>query len=221
MLRKRVDAYVAGLATQLDAARAKQLRRQLSTIADECGSKVTPKFVEALSASLRLNGLHAASPLTFNAVRRSDTVLLSRTPPPERSAVFMNEADLARFVLANLGKGPFAGLEPYKPAGRKSASEYRLSNGKRVDLLCRERNPPDTGAVVAIEFKKQDAAEALMQILEYLDLLRQEFKGRPVRGIIISANAEEAARVLAHAKPNSNITWLTYDVKFPKVTPKA
>jgi hypothetical protein len=96
-------------------------------------------FLDSLQERLKQSSIYTEPPLTDAGLRLDDWVLFSTGPFPAASTFFSKESDLQRFVEACLGGSVFRNLEPFKPDGRRSCREFRLPDGRKIDLLCQER----------------------------------------------------------------------------------
>jgi hypothetical protein len=154
-------------------------------------------------------------------LRLDDWVLFSTGPFPAASAFFSRESDLQRFVEACLGSSVFRNLEPFKPDGRRSCREFRLPDGRRIDLLCQERTKSGKGALVAIELKREQQRGTVQQLVEYLDALKRMFPSRTVKGVIISGREDQVAATMLKSVVGYDIQWFCYDVSFKKLLPSS
>ena len=81
--------------------------------------------------------------------------------------------------------------------------EYPTAIGP-VDLLCRAAD----GGTVAVEIKRRGGIDGVEQITRYLDLLRQDTRLHPVRGMFVAQLIAPQAKVLAMSR---NIECLEVD----------
>jgi len=109
--------------------------------------------------------------------------------------------------------GVFRNLELFR-SKRVSGREFRLPNGRRIDLLCQERARYGFGALVAIELKREHERGIAEQMIGYLDSLKEIFPDREVRGIIISGREDAVAATVLQGVSKYEISWLCYEVKF-------
>lgn len=218
---ERVSQFIEHVKKELVAGRDEGAtppieRRRLATIADECGTRVVAGFLSELSLQLSAAGLHTEPPLSVSALRRDDWIRFSTEPFPPAELLFPRERDLQKFVQACLGIGPFRGLRPYQEGRKTLGWEFRLPDGKRIDLLCEERTKTGHGDLVAIELKRENQRGTVEQMTAYLDGLRARFKSRSVRGMIITSHGDKAATPSldgARAK-GYRIEWHCYSVNF-------
>ena len=90
-----------------------------------------------MEVHLNESQIYCEPALTDSGLRLDDWVLFSTGPFPPDVAFFPRERDLLRFVEASLGTGAFRNLERLRLGGR-SGREFRLSDGRKIDLLCQE-----------------------------------------------------------------------------------
>ena len=188
-----VTRFIAGMNTALHEQEAKGIklpieRRRLRTVTTDCGHRASAAFMEDLQERLKEAGVYTEPPLTDAGLRLGDWVRFSSGPFPPDSAFFPRERDLQRFVEACLGTGPFRNLEPYRVGRRIMWREFRLPDGRKIDLLCQERAKSGRGALVAIELKREHERGTIEQTISYLDALQQL---HPVRG----SSTERGGRV--------------------------
>ena len=137
---------------------------------------------------------------------------------PARFSLFPRETDLQRFVQACLGSGAFRNLELCKLKGHSSGREFRLPDGRRIDLLCQERSKSGTGALVVIEMKREHERGTVEQVMSYIDALRQLYPSRAVRAIIVSGREDQVASVRLTQVTGYDIKWLCYEVTFNELS---
>lgn len=216
---KSLPAFVEGLAAALKASTSQPPveKRKFSTILSQCGRKHTSVvFQSQLADAIVKKGIHVSPPIADAVVQRKDWIRFSTTPIPPESLLFPSEKDLRQFVVASIGRGVFRNLQLHRENGVLRCREYKLANGKRIDLLCDEKVSSGPTRLVAIELKRGSGAEAAYQIVDYLEGLRRQFKGRQVRGIVITGIDEPVTAFLT-ARPDLDITVFRYDVSFRRV----
>lgn len=219
-----VDGFISSMDTDLREAAARGAvppveRRKLRTIVTVCGKRASAPFLASLQERLNQSSIYTEPPLTDSGLRLDDWVLFSTGPFPAAAAFFSKESDLQRFVEACLGSSVFRNLEPFKPDGRRSCREFRLPDGRRIDLLCQERTKSGKGALVAIELKREQQRGTLQQLVEYLDALKQLYPSRTVKGIIVSGREDQVAATMLKSVVGYDIQWFCYDVSFKKLLP--
>ena len=93
-----------------------------------------------------------------------------------------------------------------------------MGNGQKIDLLAEEWTRSGQGALVAIELKKSKERGTVEQLVGYIDSLKSDFPGRPVKGIITSGLEDQvSAAVLKGMAPTHDICWYCYHVAFEQV----
>ena len=219
-----VDRFIASMDTELREATALGAnppieRRKLRTIATACGKRASAPFLASLQDRLNQSSMYTEPPLIDPGLRLDDWVLFSTGPFPAAAAFFSKESDLQRFVEACLGTSVFRNLEPFKPDGRRSCREFRLPDGRRIDLLCQERTKSGKGALVAIELKREQQRGTVQQVVEYLDALKQLYPTRTVKGLIVSGREDQVAATMLKSIVGYDIQWFCYDVSFRKLSP--
>lgn len=220
----RIDRFIASMHAELSETAARGARppierRKLRTIASACGKRASATFLAVLQDRLNKSSIYTDPPLTDSGLRLDDWVLFSTGTFPAAEAFFSKESDLQRFVEACLGTSVFRNLEPFKPDGRRSCREFRLPDGRRIDLLCQERTRSGKGALVAIELKREHQRGTVDQIVEYLDALKQLYPARTVKGLIVSGRESQVAAKRLESIAGYDIRWFCYDVKFEKLFP--
>jgi len=193
-------------------------RRKLRTILTQCRRRGSPRALEEIDRGLTQAGIYTAPRLPDEGLRLNDWVWFSTGPIPPDSAFFPREADLRKFVQACLGSGAFRNLEAARGEGGRSGREFRLPDGRRIDLLCRERRKSGSGALVVIEFKREHERGTVEQVREYIDALRQRYPTRTVRGVIVSGREDQVASARLHDVTGYDIRWLCYEVAFREVS---
>lgn len=190
-------------------------RRKLRTITYECGyKKASLPFLERLRRGLREAGLFTKPSLVDRGLNPNDWVRFSRDPFPGDLLVFRKERHLQELVLASLGQGVFRNLKPFRTPGNPSGFEYRLPNGRKIDLLCQERTKHSAGTLVAIELKNHNPPNTVRQLVGYINALRKKFPKRDVRGIIISSSEDPETTVSLGGRDGYDIEWYRYRVEF-------
>ena len=179
-------------------------RRKLRTVTHECGfKKASLPFLARLRQQVAQAGLFTDPSLVDPALNPEDWVRFSREPFPSKPLVFRKEEHLQQLVLASLGQGVFRNLKPFRSPGNQSGMEYGLPNGRRIDLLCREKTKHRAGTLVAIELKRHNPPDTVDQLVGYLDALKKRFPEREVRGIIISSSEDPATTVSGEGRVNT------------------
>jgi len=217
-----IPAFIESMGAALaeDAARGMTPpieRRKLRTITAECRRRGSAHFFETLDLRLREAGIYTDPPLVDSGLRLDDWVLFSTGPFPPDSSFFPKEKDLKRFVEACLGSGVFRNLELCKLPGRQSGREFRLPDGRKIDLLCQERTRSGNGALVAIELKCEHERGTVEQLISYLDALKDIYPSRDVKGIIISGRENQVASAVLRNMTGYDIKWFCYQVTFNRL----
>jgi hypothetical protein len=189
-------------------------RRKLRTILSECGKRASARALTEIEMRLTAEGINTEPKLGDPGLRRDDWVFLSTGPIPPDSALFPREKDLQRFVQACLGSSTFRNLELFKG---KEGREYRLPDGRRIDLLCQERTRTGTGALVVIELKREHERGTVEQVMGYIDALSERFPKRTVKAIIVSGREDLVASMRLRQVTGYDIRWLCYHVTFDDV----
>ena len=224
----RLNQFVERMTAALAEDTAQGMRppiekRRLGTVVSECGSRTSAAFLARLEDHLSAAGLCTEPPLDASALRRDDWIRFSTQPFPPDELLFPRERDLQRFVQACLGTGHFRDLRLYQEGRRTLGREFRLPDGRRIDLLCETRGISGHGDLVAIELKRGHQKGTVEQITGYIDALRERFPGRGVRGMIIAGHEEtlsfsslDGARAAGY-----DIQWYCYRVEFRPFHPTA
>lgn len=108
-------------------------------------------------------------------LQADDWVRFFTEPFPPDVLSFAREKDLQLFVEACLGYGVFRGLRFYRDQNHRTGREFRLPNGQKIDLLCRERTRSGDESLVAFELKRDDEHGTVGQMIGYLDAFRKFF----------------------------------------------
>lgn len=217
-----VSRFVTGLRSLLQEREASGqnppiVRRKLRTVTSDCRRRGSKAFLDTLEQQLNAGGVYSDPPLGDPSLRLDDSVLFSTGPIPPDSAFFPREKDLQLFIESCLGSGDFRNLEGFRGPGRVSGREFRLPDGRRIDLLCQERAKRGAGALVAIELKRKHEHGTVEQMVGYLDELKRLHPGREVRGIIISGREDRVSAEMLKRVTGHTIDWLCYHVTFESV----
>ena len=129
---------------------------------------------------------------------------------------FALETHLEEFLVENwentmLYKDLQLDIVKDEESGQSIGIQYRLLNGKRVDILCKNRK---TNGFTVVELKRGGTStDVLGQIKLYMGLLKKHYaNGKPVDGIII---AQEYSEDLKYALiDEKNIQLLTFKIEF-------
>lgn len=189
-------------------------RRKLRTILTECGKKASSKALAEIDTRLAEAKIYTDPKLTDPGLRRADWIWLSTGPFPPDSALFPKEKDMQRFVQACLGTSKFRNLHLFKAGGYPSGREFRLPDGRRIDLLCEERTRTGRGALVVIELKREHERGTVEQVMGYIDEIRKMFPNREIRALIVSGREEKVAAMRLGQVTGYDIRWLCYHVNF-------
>jgi hypothetical protein len=192
-------------------------RRKLRTVAAECGTRASSRFLANLGEQLARAGLYTEPPLAGTPLRPDDWVLFSTGPFPPDSLLFAREKYLQRFVEACLGTGVFRNLRPFREGRHVRCREYRLPDGNRIDLLCEEVVRSGVRPLVAIELKRERQRGTVEQMIGYMDALRDLFPERAVKGIVVSGREDQVAASLLTGVSGYDISWYCYHVSFDRV----
>lgn len=193
-------------------------RRKLRTMLADCGKRGSAGVLAEIEARFTEAGIYTEPRLADSGLRLDDWVWFSTGPFPPDSAFFPREADLQRFVQACIGSGAFRNLELCKVKGHASGREFRLPDGRRIDLLCQERTKSGTGGLVVIELKREHERGTVEQVMSYIDALKQLYPSRAVRAIIVSGREDQVASVRLGQVTGYDIRWLCYDVTFNELS---
>lgn len=185
------------------------------TIHAECGvRKMHAPFFEVLTARLTDAGIHTDRSLTAPGLQPGDWVRFSRVPFAVTGVAFPREHLLQQFLLGAIGTfGPLKDL-------RLIGEQYRLSTGRRIDLLCEEARRDRRGALVAVELKRTTDQRTVEQVVRYLrDLEREDIAtGRAgVRGMVISGSDDDIGIDLAKHNRDFDIQWFRYAVSLERI----
>lgn len=219
----REARYIERVLVDLRADEARHMdppieKRKLRTVTRECGlKKASRAFLKRLQERANNAGLYSEPPLDDAGLRPDDWIFFSSGPIPPDAMMFSREEDLRQLVEACLGNGVFRNLELYKEAGSITGHEYRLPNGARIDLLCQERTKSGSGALVAMELKRDRERGTVDQMVDYLDALKKYFPQRKVRGIIISGREDRVGSALLKQVDGYEIDWYCYHADFEKL----
>lgn len=220
---EKLDRFVAIIASALDEAPRPPgvlatERRLLGTVAAQCGSRLTSRFLSQLGVRLHARGLATSPSLDSKGLRRSDWIYFAKGHFPPDAMLFPRERDLVRFVSSCIGTGVFRDLRHFRTGRRASAEEFRLPDGRRVDLLCEEKTTSGPGALVALELKSDGERGVVEQLVGYMDALRVMFPDREVRGVIVTGREDQVGAKLLPAVDRYRIDWICYRVDFRTVS---
>jgi hypothetical protein len=187
--------------------------RRLRSIVQEIGDRrISRPHLQKLDAALKDKGIYVDRVLADPELTQDDVVRFSLAPFPPEAMLFTHEKYLRGLIKSHIGNyGQLKSLV-------LKDTEVRLSTGVRVDILCEDRSKAARGTIVFIELKRNEASDRLAtQIRKYADAIRQEpqFKGRPVRAIVVSADVDDATRslLLASGVP---VELLKYSIRLER-----
>ena len=217
-----IDAFIREIKSELPDPNVRQVslaaeRRLLKTVAGRCATRISRPFLIRLGQRLAASGVYTEPPLDSKGLRGSDWVYFANGPFPPDAMLFPKERDLLRFVSACIGTGAFRDLRPARIA-RNGGREFRLPDGRRIDLLCEEKSASGKGALVAIELKQDRERGVVVQMVEYLDALKVLYPERPVRGIIITGREDRVGATMLRRFEGHEIDWFCYEVSFRKIS---
>jgi hypothetical protein len=217
MRRERsIAACVRQISQDLESGKAKNadsraplIRRKIVRLLSDCGRQnITRPFLAEFDQALTTASLFTRPSLVARPLLQDECVEFSTRPFDPQSVFFETEAELREFLRRAVG------VMPPLEALQERAYEYRLPSGKRIDLLCEEISKNGKGALVAIEFKRDDPTYGVVAQLDaYLTELAKtaEGRGRQVRGLIISGPERDGrAADVSHAQ--NRIDWYYYSV---------
>lgn len=222
---KTPTTAIAALRARLDHARdvdgtgAPIVRRKFKTLMAASGFRVlAPTLRSALAAGFAAATLHVQPDVLDPTIGQDDYLAIGLTPIQPEAFLFEKEKHLERFIEVSLGIGTLSRLSLYRHPDGRSGRQFPVGD-KYVDLLCREALTTNQWGLVAIEIKRRDAPKGtLTQMCEYLQLLKQQFPGRSLRGVIISSSEEAIdKKVLGEANIPYRVDWYRYKVSFEKV----
>lgn len=219
-VRAYVDRTKAALNKGLVAGqRPPIVRRKLGRLLDECRKRSSPKALTQIDQAFVEAGLHCRPRLTEPGLRRGDWVLVSTETIPPELLLFRDERQLRTFVKECLGTGPFRNLELFDSGSGSSSEEFRLPDGRRIDLVCQERAKSGPGALVAIEFERGHEQGSAEQLIGYLKALEALYPKRHVKGLVVSGREDRVPDArLPETGQGYDIRWLCYRVSFHEVT---
>ncbi len=124
-----------------------------------------------------------------------------------RFSLFKKEADFQEFLVKN-----FDLIEEFRNL-RLVRPQYVLPSGRAVDLYCQDMRTQDA---VLIEIKHGKPGDGMLtQIMSYMDHFRSRAGGNGVRGIVVTATADETIKAaLASVSADYPITWMCYRADF-------
>ena len=130
--------------------------------------------------------------------------------------MFALEKHLEDFLVENWDNTTLAkdlNLEILKDEenGQSIGQQYKLSNGKRIDLLCKNNK---TGGFTVIELKRGNTDVGVIgQIEMYMGWITKNFaNGKPVDGIIIAHESNDDLKYALFQA--NNIKIFTYEIEF-------
>jgi hypothetical protein len=214
----KIKAFVAELTAELPApvkgdtfaTPPTTRQKKLSTVVTRCGSRLaTTALLKDIEGELARAPVYTHRPISSPALKRDDFVKFSRLPFAPDELFFDNEQLLKEFLRAGVGSfGPLKDLE-------LESAEFGLPSRRRIDLLCRERRRDGKGALVAVELKKANQADGVVnQVVRYLKELSVHplADGRSVRGMIISGKADDVEARQLKGETEFLVEWYVYEV---------
>lgn len=183
---------------------------QLRVILRKCGyKKRSPRVVKEINKAL-IDRQVVTNPLVTDPEVRFDQRIYfyrSSEPPAPAKCISPNERSLEDFIVMNFGRiDAFSHLDLLK-------RQYKLSNGQRIDLLCRDSHTRD---LVIIELKHDDADQGVVaQLFTYLDAMKQRAvrEGVGLRAVLITAERDESLEVIINRLSEATgfrVDWRTY-----------
>jgi hypothetical protein len=159
-----------------------------------------------LGAALRRSRIHCR-PALVSGLGSDVRVQFSRVKFPANAIEFPYE-DALRTVISK-AIGSYGPLEPL----RLIKQEYRLSTGRRLDLLCKVAHGEGRGDLVIVELKPRVDQRTAEQVVTYLEDLRREdiARGRGVRAIVITGKDDPAGVRLIQTN-GLRVDWYQYEV---------
>lgn len=146
----------------------------------------------------------------------SDQDLINEEIYETTKGMFALEKHLEDFLVENWDNTTLAkdlNLEILKDEenGQSIGQQYKLSNGKRIDLLCKNNK---TGGFTVIELKRGNTDVGVIgQINMYMGWITKNFaKGKPVDGIIIAHESNDDLKYALFQA--NNIKIFTYEIEF-------
>lgn len=119
----------------------------------------------------------------------------------------LREAALRKILAGNLAQIE-PGLVPLD--AKNGAEEVSVGAAGRIDLLCKDK----AGNVVVIELKRDNSSDRVIgQLARYMGYVKKNHlpKGKIVRGIIVSHEADERLKLALDVMPNVELKL--YDVR--------
>ena len=165
--------------------------------------KRSPQIIKKITEDFEKHKLYIYPELTMNL--KPDEILRIYTFPVKALGdLFDTENELECFIEEN---NQFEKLGLSKPVRQFSPDQTR----DRFDFKCIDTD----GNEVALELKNLDGGKsAVEQVLRYMGMLKQQFKGRKVRGILVTGiRGVDTAKAL-HGTTNEqkkNIDWYLYN----------
>lgn len=175
-------------------------------------SRRSQKTLAELDVALKQARVFCDHPLVEAGPQRVKQLRFSKAPFPPEEMLFATEADLKRFVMAQIGNaGPLKSLVLL-------AEEVQIGPC-RLDLLCEE--PSRRGRpLVVIEFKKGAGSDRLAgQLARYVDTIRRqpEYATRPIKVIVITAGKDDAVPEVMRIR-NVEVECYRYEVKLQRAS---
>ena len=93
---------------------------------------------------------------------------------------------------------------------------YYTKDGNYIDILCRSKKD---GSYVIIELKRdRSPSKALVQLLDYMNQIMEEFKTKNVRGVLICKNLDRRTKSALKTMRNKlknpeDISIIEFDLK--------
>jgi len=209
---KRVVRFVEKKADVLQ--HSDKTHSRLKAVVRACGwKKRSEKNLEQIQQAFEETGIYPEPMLTAPGLAWDEMIYFTREKPHPYDPgwyapahAFSSEKALHRFLIQNFDRIPeFSHL-------KQPRSEYQLPSGRKVDILCRER---ETNGYVAIELKKE-ATDPSGQLEKYLievdkKLAQKESPKVGVSGVIITGKPNWAIeRELPDTIQKYPVVWFVF-----------
>lgn len=223
----KFDQSISAFITRLDAALPKVpvdakealpaycRKYKARTVSRACGAKkMHAGLLKRLATRLERATIYSEPSVADRAVCANDWIRFARVPI--RKSKWLPRSERALEALMVDGIGRTDGLRDLRLIQR----QYRLGNGRVVDLLCEEVRRNRKGALVAIELKRSQDEGVVRQVVSYLRELKRNpiALGRDVRAMIVTGLDDPVGCKLVEDLSDVQIGWFQYRLSVKPLT---
>lgn len=190
------------------------VRYKARTVCRVCGVKRMHAPLLGRLAQLLSNAkIHTQPTVTDPALRADDWIHFARVRFGKSPLLAHYERTIEALLVDGIGRAD--GLRDL----RLLQEQYRLANGRVIDLLCEEVRRDGRGKLVAIEVKRAHDERVVEQVVSYVRELQRDpvAEGREVRAMIVTGLDDPVGRKMLDDLSDVEIGWYRYHVSVEPV----